>query len=161
MSFYNSLYTNKIYWYILSSWLSGYYVKKCASLAQIGRRSCEIARCRENWRRIARSCSILLDQTDCDQAVRSTWLGHSAPVRPNKCRHALFRTNPLFALSLPPEGTFLCHRETRVSSRQHFISQRARPASQFHFSRPLIVDSLIRASRIIQNAYIWFNTSSC
>lgn len=39
---------------------------------EIGRRPCEIAWCRENCRRIAGSCSILLDQTDCDQAVRST-----------------------------------------------------------------------------------------
>lgn len=45
-----------------------------ASFNEIGWRSCDIAyaQCRENWRRIAGSCSVLLDQTDCDQAVRST-----------------------------------------------------------------------------------------
>lgn len=78
--------------------------------------SCEIAhaRCRENWRRIAGgSCSVLLHQTDCDQAAQSTWLGHSAPVRPNKRRLALFRANlnPPFSPCRLPEGTFLRHRE--------------------------------------------------
>lgn len=122
-----------------------------ASFNEIGWRSCEItyARCRGNWRRIAGSCSVLLDQTDCDQAVRSTWLGHSALLS-DRINVAVSYTAPAppSPLSPPLEGTFLRHRETQVSSRQHFIGQRARPASQFHFSRPLIVDSLIRLATI-------------
>lgn len=71
-------------------------------------RSCEIAYpwYRGNWRRIAGSCSVLLDQTDCDQAVRSTWLGHSAPVRPNKRRRVLYRASPFFPLVATPRGHF-------------------------------------------------------
>lgn len=70
--------------------------------------SCEIAyaRYRGNCRRIAGPCSVLLDQTDCDQAVRSTWLGHSAPVRPNKRRRVLYRASPFFPLVATPRGHF-------------------------------------------------------
>lgn len=76
-----------------------------ASFSEIGWRPCDIAyaQCRGNRRRIAGSCSVLLDQTDCDQAVRSTWLGHSAPVRPNKRRRVLYRASPLVAT---PRGHF-------------------------------------------------------
>jgi len=47
--------------------------------------------------------------------------------------------------SPPPRALFYIIERPGVSSRQHFISQRARPASQFHFSRPLIADSPIRS----------------
>jgi len=57
-------------------------------------------------RKWAGSCSILLDQTDCDQAVPSTWLGHSAPVRPNKRRRALSCANSLLPLVATPRGHF-------------------------------------------------------